>query len=121
MIEAIRVQLAAFWVALMLIYLLGDVLRIFAGDATPGEIDGVQATQVMWFGVSVLMLLPILMVMANVTLPHPLIRWMNIVLAGFFILFNLLGLPYKSAFDNFLIVVSFGVNALTIWYAWSWV
>lgn len=38
-------------------------------------------------------------------------------MAVFFVLFNLLGLPYPSAYDNFLIVVSFAVNALTIWYA----
>jgi hypothetical protein len=26
----------------------------------------------------------------------------------------------SGAYDNFLIVVSIGVNALTIWYAWRW-
>jgi hypothetical protein len=36
-------------------------------------------------------------------------------------LLNVLGLPYPGAYDNFLIVVSIGVNALTIWYAWKWV
>ena len=30
--EAVRIRLSAVWVALMLTYLLGDVLRIFAGD-----------------------------------------------------------------------------------------
>ena len=40
-----RIVLAGLWVALMLTYLLGDVLRIFAGDFTPGQIDGEPATQ----------------------------------------------------------------------------
>jgi hypothetical protein len=35
-----RIILAFLWVAAMLIYLFGDVLRIFAGDFTPGEIEG---------------------------------------------------------------------------------
>jgi hypothetical protein len=35
--------------------------------------------------------------------------------------FNILGLPYPGAYDNFLIAVSFVFNALTIWYAWKWV
>jgi hypothetical protein len=32
--DRIRIILSAFWAALMLTYLLGDVLRIFSGDAT---------------------------------------------------------------------------------------
>lgn len=42
--EDVQIQLAAMWVALMLTYLLGDVLRIFAGDFKPGEIGGMRAT-----------------------------------------------------------------------------
>jgi hypothetical protein len=33
-----RIILAGLWVAVMLTYLWGDVLRIFAGDHTPGEL-----------------------------------------------------------------------------------
>jgi hypothetical protein len=40
-----RIVLSALWVATMLTYLLGDVLRIFAGDVTLGEIDGVVPSQ----------------------------------------------------------------------------
>jgi hypothetical protein len=36
-------------------------------------------------------------------------------------LFNLAGLPYPGAYDNFLIVVSLAFNALIAWYAWGWV
>jgi len=35
----------------MLTYLLGDVLRIFAGDFRPGEIGGVQMNQAAYFGI----------------------------------------------------------------------
>ena len=37
--EDARIILSAIWVALMLNNLLGDVLRIFAGDVTLGEIE----------------------------------------------------------------------------------
>jgi hypothetical protein len=38
-----------------------------------------------------------------------------------FIAINLIGLPpYPSAYDQFLILVGFVFNALTIWYAWKW-
>jgi hypothetical protein len=115
-----RIVLAGLWVALMLIYLLGDVLRIFAGDFKPGEILGRPASQAMWLVVAVIMLIPILMIVLTLTLPYPAIRWTNILVAALAAVFNLLGLPYPGAYDNFLIVVSLGFNALTIWYAWTW-
>lgn len=36
--EEVRIILSGLWTALMLTYLLGDVLRIFAGDFTAGRI-----------------------------------------------------------------------------------
>lgn len=105
----------------MLTFLLGDVLRIFAGDFEPGKISGVEATQVMWLAIAVIMLIPIVMIVLTLLLPFPAIRWVNIVAAIFWIGFNLMGLPYEGAYDNFLIGVSFVINGLTIWYAWKWV
>ena len=116
-----RAILAGLWVAVMLTYLLGDVLRIFAGDQAPGELMGMQATQGMWLLIAAIMLIPIVMVVLTLTLKYPAIRWTNIVVAIVVVVFNLLGLPYKGAYDNFLIGVSFVWNALTIWYAWKWV
>ncbi len=55
-----RIKLAFLWVSLMLTYLLGDVMRIFAGDFVAGEIDGFQVTQAMWLFMAALMLIPIL-------------------------------------------------------------
>ena len=60
--QDIQVKLSALWVALMLTYLLGDVLRIYAGDFKAGEIGGVQVNQGMLLGIAVLMLIPIVMV-----------------------------------------------------------
>ena len=116
-----RIILSGLWVALMLNNLWGDVLRIMAGDVKPGEIDGVQVTQVVWLGIAALMLIPIVMVVLTLTLKYPAIRWANIIVAILIVVFNLFGLPYKGAYDNFLIIVSFVFNALTVWYAWKWV
>jgi hypothetical protein len=58
----------------MLVYLLGDVIRIFAGDFTVGEIDGEKATQWVYLGVAALMLIPIVMVVLSLTVPDPGIR-----------------------------------------------
>ncbi|BCX04338.1 MAG: hypothetical protein KatS3mg053_2276 [Candidatus Roseilinea sp.] len=117
----VQIKLAGIWVALMLTYLLGDVLRIFSGDFKAGEIEGMRLTQAMWLGIAVLMLIPILMVVLTLWLPQPVNRWANIIVAAFFFLFNLVALPtYPSAYDKFLIVVGLGFNALTIWQAWRW-
>lgn len=115
-----RIILSGLWIAVMLTYLWGDVLRIFSGDAKPGEVLGRQASQGMWLLISILFLLPIVMVVLTLTLAYPAIRWVNIIVAIFLVVLNLFGLPYKGAYDNFLIIVGFVFNGLTVWYAWNW-
>ena len=118
--EDVQIKLSAIWVALMLTYLLGDVLRIFSGDFQ--KMTDIKFTQGMWLGIAMLMLIPILMVVLSVILPQPINRWANIIVAIFFFLFNLVGLPtYPSAYDRFLIVVGLVFNVLTVWFAWKWV
>lgn len=120
--DEVQIKLSAIWVALMLTYLLGDVLRIFAGDFKPGEIGGMQIGQGMYLGLAIIMLIPIVMVVLSLILNQPVNRWANIVAAVGLFLFNLVGLPtYPSLYDKFLIVVGLGFNALTVWYAWRWV
>ena len=120
--EDVRLILSALWVALMLNYLLGDVMRIFAGDFVAGEIEGAKMTQRMLLGMAMLMLIPIVMVFLSLTLNYPLIRWANIIAAVLLFGFNLIGLPtYPGAYDRFLIIVGLGFNVLTVWYAWNWV
>jgi len=116
-----RITLSGWWGALMLIYLLGDVLRIFSGDVA--RMGGTQHfTQAMWLGIAVLMLIPILMVVLSLMLPQPINRWANIIVAVFFFLLNLVTLPtYPSAYDKFLLLVSLGFNVATVWRAWNWV
>jgi hypothetical protein len=117
-----RIVLSGLWVSLMLTYLLGDVLRIFSGDFKPGEILGMQASQAMFFGAAILLLIPVVMVVLSLTLKYPAIRWATIIAAILLFLFNLVGLPtYPSAYDKFLIVVGLVFNALTVWFAWNWV
>lgn len=117
-----RITLCILWVALMLTYLLGDVLRIFSGDFVPGEIQGMKVSQGMWLGIAAFMVIPIVMIFLSLVLDQPVNRWANIIVAVLFFGFNLMGLPtYPSAYDKFLIVVGLVFNVLTVWYAWNWV
>jgi hypothetical protein len=119
--EENKIKLSALWGALMLTYLLGDVLRIFSGDFEAGEIGGQQIAQEMYLGLAILMMIPVVMVFLSLTLKYPVNRWANIVIAVFFFVFNLIGLPtYPSAYDKFLIIVGLVFNVLTVWHAWKW-
>ena len=116
----IRITLSGWWIALVLVYLYGDVLRICSGDFA--RMQTIQFTSAMWLGIAVLMLIPILMVPLSLALPQPVNRWANIIVAVFFFLFNLVGLPtYPSAYDKFLLAVSLVFNVATVWTAWHWV
>ena len=119
--EDTRILLSGIWVATMLTYLLGDVMRIFAGDFEPGKIFGDTSSQWMYLLAAAIMLVPIIMVILTLTVSYPAIRWITIVAAVLVVIFNLLGLPYKGMYDNFLIAVSIVFNGLAIWYAWKWV
>jgi hypothetical protein len=115
-----KIKLSALWAALMLTYLLGDVLRIFSGDFAAGEVSGMQISQGLYLGMAVLMVIPVVMVFLPLVLPHKANRWVNIGVSVFFFVFNLIGLPtYPSAYDQFLIVVGLAFNVLIVWQAWK--
>ena len=116
-----KIILSATWVVVILIYLLGDVLRIYYSGEKAKVLAGMNLNQFVWLGIAVLMLTPILMVFLTLVLPQPASRWANIIVAAFFFLFNLVGLPtYPPLFDKFLLAVSMVFNVVTAWYAWNW-
>ncbi len=120
MIDA-QIKLSAIWIVVMMIYFLGDVLRIISGDVSKAMANQ-SFNQFVWLGIAALMLIPILMIFLTLVLPQPVNRWVNIGAAGFFFLFNLIGLPtYPSLYDKFLLIISMVFNAVTVWYAWNWV
>jgi hypothetical protein len=118
-----RIILSGLWVVTMLTFLWGDVLGLISGHTVLGKIGeaSYEATHGIWVGIAALMLSPIVMVVLNLTLDHRAIRWVNIIVAAFWILFNLSSLSDYPAFNKFLLIVSMVFNALTVWYAWKWV
>ena len=120
-IEMTKIKLSALWIALMLTYLLGDVMRIFSGDFVAGEMVGAQTSQGLYLGMAILFVIPIIMVLMTLTLNYKANRWANILFAILFFVINLIGLPgYPSYYDQFLIIVGLGFNLVTFWYAWKW-
>ena len=116
-----KILLSATWAVVILIYLLGDVLRIYYGGDRVKALAGMHLNQFVWLGIAIFMLAPILMVFLTLVLPQSVSRWVNISVAALLFLFNLVGLPtYPPLFDKFLLAVSLGFNGVTIWYAWNW-
>jgi hypothetical protein len=120
-LDETRIRLTTTWIALMFAYLLGDVLRLYSGDAKAGEIMGKSASQAMYLGIAVFMTIPIVMTLLSVSLNNPINRWVNIIVAIVLFIVNIIGLPgYASWYDKYLIIVGLVINCSTVWYAWNW-
>ena len=117
-----RIVLAGLWIATMLTYLWGDVLGLISGHTEPGKLGDASyaPTHGMWVGIAALMLFPILMIVLTLTVNHGAIRWVNIIVAIVWILFNLSSLSGYPPYEKFTLIVSMGFNALTVYYAWGW-
>jgi hypothetical protein len=118
-----RIILAGLWAATMLTFLWGDVLGLISGSTEVGKIGEsvYAATHGIWVGIAALMMSPIVMIVLNLTLNYGAIRWANIIVAIFWIIFNLSALSGYPAYNRFLLLVSVVFNGLTVWYAWKWV
>lgn len=116
-----RVQLSISWVALMLVYLLGDVLRLYEKGQAAGFIDGKPMTQTHLMMAALMMLIPILLALGMVFLPQGLAKWFGIVASLILFIINIIGVAgYSSLFDRFLICLSLALNVFTLVWTWLW-
>ena len=119
--EPHRVQLAVCWVALMLIYLLGDVLRLYEKGQAAAFIDGKPMTQTHLMMAALLMLIPVLLALGMVFLPRGFARWAGIIGSLLLFIVNIFGVAgYSGLFDRMLIVISLALNAFTAVWTWLW-
>ena len=119
--EDVKIILSALWAATMFNNLYGDVLMILSGDAEKLFANQAKFTQAMWLVIAILMATPVVMIVLSTTLNHPLVRWVNIIVAIFWIVFALSSLKTYPLFNKFLMIMSMGFHAMIIWYAWMWV
>jgi hypothetical protein len=108
-------------VAVMLTYLLGDVLRIFSGDFK--AMGGMQdVTKGMFLGIAVLMVIPSVMVFLSLTLKANVNRWANIILGLIYtgIILITMFMPEVWAHYYFVGIIEVVLTALIVWYAWNW-
>ncbi|NMD37766.1 MAG: hypothetical protein GYA87_03685 [Christensenellaceae bacterium] len=116
-----RIQLAVCWIALMLMYLLGDVLRLYEKGQAAAYIDGKPMTQTHLMMAAIMMLIPILMALTMVFLPQGFAKWAGIISAIILFIINIFGVAgYSGLFDRMLIVLSLVLNVFTIVWTWLW-
>ncbi|GAB2692582.1 DUF6326 family protein [Thalassiella azotivora] len=122
----VRAKLAATWTSLMFLYAYVDVLNFF----TPGVVEDILAGRVFEFGLSqtfsttalALMAVPILMIVASMTLPARVSRVANLVVAALYVpvtVFNAVGETWLL-FYGLGIVLEVALLALVVRYAWTW-
>jgi len=124
-LEDVQIKLSGLWVAAMFSWIYGDLLRIYSGDFTAGELgelgDMPMSPDMFWMIGAVSMIVPGILVFLSLVLKYKANRWANIILGIFYTGYNLMGLPtYVSAYDRFLIIVGIVFTALVVWHAWKW-
>jgi len=120
-----RSTLAALWVAVMFLFVYVDIVAFYK----PGTIDGILAgrvwtldiTQTWALGALTLMIVPILMTVASLTLPAPAARWTNVVVASLFVLVSLANALGETWLFLWLgAAVEAALLLLVVRYAWTW-
>ncbi|MDI9497365.1 MAG: hypothetical protein QM270_02610 [Bacillota bacterium] len=119
--ESRRVQLAVCWLALLLIYLLGDVLRLYEKGREVAVIDGRPMSQLQLLLAALFMLVPILMALGMVFLPQGVARWAGLICSAALFIINIFGVAgYTGLFDRVLIALSLLLNLFIGVWTWLW-
>jgi hypothetical protein len=112
--------LSGTWITVMLLYLAGDVLRIYSGDSARMEAAS-PSDPSKWLFAAIFLFVPVMMGFQSLVLARPISRWLNIIVAIVYFGFVLIDQDsFPSAYDKFLLFASMGFNVLTVWYAWHW-
>jgi hypothetical protein len=129
--EDVRLIFSALWVAVTFCSvfeaILGFVKPGYLAGVMAGEIDGIQVTQIVMVGNAIMMVIKSVMFFLSLTIPYPIIRWTNIILAIFFIGIFLMQFGYYFtnnvppwAYYYVFVAAEIVFYALIIWYAWKW-
>lgn len=119
--DDVQIQLVAIWIGVELLYLYGDILRIFSYDF-PDVMDTRHIGKGMWLGAAIMMSVPVIMIPLTLLMPYTISRWANIIVAVGFLLFVLVDMrSYPSSYDRYLFVLSMVFKVIIIILAWNWI
>jgi hypothetical protein len=122
-----RIIISALWISVMFLYVYGDLKTFYKPGIIEGIIagkaGGIKITQVFLLGSSILMAIPALMIFLSLTVAHPVIRWVNIILGVVYsgVMVATMLMKGTWAYYIFFGIVEVVLTATIVWYAWNWV
>lgn len=119
----VKLKISALWIAVMFCYVYGDYIQIYVPGmmAKAMEVNATTETQLQFFAIAVLMVIPSVMIFFTLVLKPNFNRWLNIILSTLYIIL-LIGsnLTETWAFYLFLTAIEVLISVAIIWYAWKW-
>ena len=111
----VKIVLAALWVAHFLLWSFGDMASLLQEITVPVD------NSLLLFVAVPLAVIQALMIFFSVIGKAKVMRWVNIILAVVFLLFNV-GFLVEAQFGwQYLLGAGYVLfNGLVVWYAWSW-
>jgi len=111
----VKIVLAALWVAHFLLWSFGDMASLLQEITVPVD------NSLLLFVAVPLAVIQALMIFFSVIGKAKVMRWVNIILALVFLLFNV-GFLVEAQFGwQYLLGAGYVLfNGLVVWYAWSW-
>jgi hypothetical protein len=119
----VKLKISALWVAVMFCYVYGDYIQIYVPGiiAKAMEVKETLNTQLEFFAVAVLMVIPSVMIFFALVLKPKINRWLNIIVAMLYILLLIVSnLTETWGFYLFLTTIEIVISIAIIWYAWKW-
>lgn len=119
----VKLKISALWIAVMFCYVYGDYIQIYVPGmmAKAMEVNATTETQLQFFAIAVLMVIPSVMIFFTLVLKPNFNRWLNIILSTLYIIL-LIGsnLTETWACYLFLTAIEVLISVAIIWYAWKW-
>ena len=111
----VRIVLAALWISHFLLWTFGDMASLLQEIAEPVE------NNLLLFVAVPLAIIQALMIFFSLVGKAKLMRWVNMIAAVVFLLFNI-GFIAEAQFGwEYLLGAGYVLfNGLIIWYAWKW-
>lgn len=118
-------RLALLWASMMFLYVYNDYIAMYAPGTVAGMMEGQigplgQATDVVLFGVAVLMTIPALMVFLSAGAPAALSKWLNIGFGAAYTCVNAATFFGSWPFYQFIVAVEVVLSVSIVVSALRW-
>ncbi len=119
----VKLKISALWIAIMFCYVYGDYIEIYVPSviANAMTVKSSIETQLEFFAVALLMAMPSVMIFFTLVVKPKINRWLNIILAAFYIaLLIAVNIEAGWWFYLFLTVIEVLISVAIVCYAWNW-